>query len=526
MPIPSPEVNEKEKDFISRCMADEVMNKEYPDNEKRAGICYTSWREKKKDSTDFEPPESGNAPESVKAILNAAYSSCRLGWTKIHPDDKENQTNKTSCSKQAWAAVKNAGWNKVNGEWEKSAANKKDSEDTIKFDKTELKAIRTGEGFLKARISIARPGVFKYITDYITTNEAKLPEDLFSAFTMESIKNGIPITDNHPEENGEYVLLDSGNYQKFIKGHISNPRIENNEIVGDVLIYDAELIQKILNKEQNEVSIGALSFDVAENGFYGKEQYNVKQTKLRINHAAIVKHGRAGESIRIHLDRRQDMPKKWTVEGGDASNLLTYRLFDNSEDIQVSPDIHTELMKIKNDNKDKGIKFDTLNKEKVELEKQIEKIKIDKKDDKEVEKFKIDLETANDSVKEWKRKFDELQKSIPETVEKESAEKVKLIAFAQSVDSKMKVDGLSNKEIKLQIIAKGLPFKEGMKIDSMSDEAVEARYDAACELLRVRANEIPNNKIQNKIKVDADTIAIKREKLQTVYEDSQKKEAK
>lgn len=68
----------------------------------------------------FEPPESGDAPKAVKDILKAAYNSCRLEWTKDHPDDKENANNKTSCSKQAWAAVKNAGWEKdADGNWSK-----------------------------------------------------------------------------------------------------------------------------------------------------------------------------------------------------------------------------------------------------------------------------------------------------------------------------------------------------------------------------------------------------------------------
>ena len=30
MPIPKPKKNEKPKDFISRCMSDDIMKKEYP----------------------------------------------------------------------------------------------------------------------------------------------------------------------------------------------------------------------------------------------------------------------------------------------------------------------------------------------------------------------------------------------------------------------------------------------------------------------------------------------------------------
>jgi hypothetical protein len=35
MPIPTPNENEDSKKFISRCMGDEIMKKDYPENEQR-----------------------------------------------------------------------------------------------------------------------------------------------------------------------------------------------------------------------------------------------------------------------------------------------------------------------------------------------------------------------------------------------------------------------------------------------------------------------------------------------------------
>jgi hypothetical protein len=39
MPIPKPNENEKSKDFVARCMDNDVMKKEYPDNKQRVAIC-------------------------------------------------------------------------------------------------------------------------------------------------------------------------------------------------------------------------------------------------------------------------------------------------------------------------------------------------------------------------------------------------------------------------------------------------------------------------------------------------------
>ena len=39
MPIPSPNKDEDRKSFMSRCMGDDVMNKEYPDVKQRTAVC-------------------------------------------------------------------------------------------------------------------------------------------------------------------------------------------------------------------------------------------------------------------------------------------------------------------------------------------------------------------------------------------------------------------------------------------------------------------------------------------------------
>ena len=46
MPLPKPKEDEKRADYIERCMDDETMKKEYPEDSQRAAVCYTQWREK------------------------------------------------------------------------------------------------------------------------------------------------------------------------------------------------------------------------------------------------------------------------------------------------------------------------------------------------------------------------------------------------------------------------------------------------------------------------------------------------
>jgi len=63
---------------------------------------------------EWQPPESGDAPDEVKRILQTVYSQ----WRDKHPT--ENPRVKAQGAKIAWGAVAKAGWSKdENGEWHK-----------------------------------------------------------------------------------------------------------------------------------------------------------------------------------------------------------------------------------------------------------------------------------------------------------------------------------------------------------------------------------------------------------------------
>ena len=47
MPIPSPHKDEEKKKFLERCMSDEIMLKDFPDDDQRFAVCNTQWDEKK-----------------------------------------------------------------------------------------------------------------------------------------------------------------------------------------------------------------------------------------------------------------------------------------------------------------------------------------------------------------------------------------------------------------------------------------------------------------------------------------------
>lgn len=48
MPLPTPRKKEEEDAFVSRCMGDETMLKEFPKQKQRAGVCYNLYERAKK----------------------------------------------------------------------------------------------------------------------------------------------------------------------------------------------------------------------------------------------------------------------------------------------------------------------------------------------------------------------------------------------------------------------------------------------------------------------------------------------
>jgi len=56
MPLPKPSKNQKQSDFVSKCMGDPSIIKEFPDQKQRAAICYSQFKRKVKasESLDWE----------------------------------------------------------------------------------------------------------------------------------------------------------------------------------------------------------------------------------------------------------------------------------------------------------------------------------------------------------------------------------------------------------------------------------------------------------------------------------------
>jgi uncharacterized protein len=168
--------------------------------------------------------------------------------------------------------------------------------DVAPIDRYEL----TPEGYLRAWATIARTGVQHYTDadgsirrEYRPEGEVASPESLASFA-------GKAITLEHPP-----VLLDSANTKDYQIGFSGTEVVYDNGFVRAVMtITDDEAIKRIMRGDAKEVSAGyRVNYEATPGVTDSGENYDGIQKEINGNHIAVVRRGRAGPQVKLHLDR-------------------------------------------------------------------------------------------------------------------------------------------------------------------------------------------------------------------------------
>lgn len=158
--------------------------------------------------------------------------------------------------------------------------------------------LKTPEGFLICKdVPIARTGTQQYrgcefggpVADGIY--DVQRPEaEVFDRAAVASFE-GKPVCDEHPEED-----VTPDNYGRYMKGVCRDVRRGDGDLsnclVADLVIYDADLINKI-EAGKREISCG---YDCLWNP---TSDSSYDQLEIRGNHVAVVDKGRAGHKVAI-----------------------------------------------------------------------------------------------------------------------------------------------------------------------------------------------------------------------------------
>lgn len=322
-----------------------------------------------------------------------------------------------------------------------------------RYDKIEIKATKTDEGYLVDTPVVGRIGIQVYKSaDGSLRKEFRPPEEVFNIDSL-STYAGKPITDEHPSQP-----VDSKNAKKVIVGVMKEAgKQDGDNVIAPITIYDSEMVDKILNGGKRELSLG-YKVDLDETpGEWNGEHYDAIQRNIRINHLAIVPRGRAGNA-RLNLDRYDAVSFNDDNEESEmGDNFVTVRL-DNGLEYKCSPEVSVAIEKLRKDGLDLNVKVN-------ELTKQVDTISAER------DTFKAQVQSAEQV------KADALDQARAEVKARTELEKV---AETFKVDCAGKTD----REVKELVIKSSradadLTGKSNDYIDAAFDLAVSMRKDDA-----------------------------------------------
>lgn len=179
--------------------------------------------------------------------------------------------------------------------------------DSISLDQTYY----TEEGYLVDHPIVTTCGIFEYKNeDGSVRRELRLPENVFDKKSLKSYK-GKPIIITH--DAGE---VSKDNVRREQIGTIMSEGYQDGDSVRcEIIIHDTNALKKCGLKE---LSLG-YSLDTEEKpGVWEGEKYDCIQRNIEINHLALVGEARAGDSVRLNIDGKDDDNKK-VLRGGKVN---------------------------------------------------------------------------------------------------------------------------------------------------------------------------------------------------------------
>ena len=299
---------------------------------------------------------------------------------------------------------------------------------------------KTSEGYLECYGPVSRIGVFKYPQlDGTVRLELRLPEEVFTADSMGTLKLR-PVTNEHPP--GDLAMLTAETIKEFQVGNVGEKIDSDGKfLMASYIIQDKQSVLDVEQKRKNEISLG-YRCDLEEmSGMYEGEAFTHIQRNIRYNHLALVPRGRAGQDVRID---EQEVAKMPTI------NI-------DSVGYEVSPQVEVHINKLRAD----AIQTDS---DKKAMQKQI--------DEKQAE-----LDAMKEEMANCKSEEDKKDKARKDAFEAEVSARVELLSKASEM--KVKTDGLDTIGIKKAII---LSVSPEAKLDGVSDDYINARFDAALEV--------------------------------------------
>lgn len=335
----------------------------------------------------------------------------------------------------------------------------------------------TPEGYLRVWASIARTGIQHYTdADGSIRREYRPEQEVASPESLASFA-GKAITSEHPP-----VLLDSANTKDYQVGFSGTEVVYDDGFVKAVMtVTDQEAIERIMRGDAREVSAGyRVNYDPTPGVTDAGEHYDGIQKEIIGNHIAIVRRGRAGPQVRLHLDR-QDAADP-SLFSNEIITMSAKVVFDGAE-FEVSESVALAITKEREDAK---MSYEDMKKKYDELVSAADSMKSEMDAMEQELKGKMDsAEGRADALAEQVEELKgELEAAKQVNLDSLVEERVALVEKAKSVlDSEYEFSGKTDREVMVDTIkaVRG----DSVVMDEKSDDYVLAMFDTIVETGRV-----------------------------------------
>ncbi len=298
---------------------------------------------------------------------------------------------------------------------------------------------KTPEGYLTGNICVTGIGVFSYMGENGKIHKRLRQPKVLREST--DLLNNKPVTLHHPKED-----VTSENADKLSVGLSSNNAFfdgYNNFVT--VTITNKKAVEAVENKEVEAISLGYDGEVISRSGNWHGIDHDQELIKIiNYNHIALVKRGRAGDSVIFKVGDSMD---NFEQNKKENNNMKTFIL--DGVQYEAAEEVISELKKVQKS-----------------LDEAVKKLDLS---DKEKEALKAKADALEAELKKKKEKDEALD------LDKLVSEKLALIDSAKELGCEVKaVD--SSEDIKKAVIAKAY---DSIDLKDKSEEYVSAMYDAA-----------------------------------------------
>lgn len=348
------------------------------------------------------------------------------------------------------------------------------SETSFRYDVAPIEKYEvTPEGYLRAWATIARTGVQMYSdADGSVRREYRPEQEVGSPDSLTSF-GAKAITLEHPP-----VLLDSANTRDYQIGFTGTDVIYDNGFVRAVMtITDKDAIEKIMRGDAKEVSAGyRVEYDPTPGVTDSGENYDGVQRMISGNHVAVVRRGRAGPQVKLHLDR-MDAADPSLISTQEETPMAAQVNFDGVS-FEVSEGIATAIAKEREDAK---ASYDMMKKKYDEMMSSASKMKEEMDAMKKEMQGKCDAAEGRADALEQELEAAKADLTIAGQVNIDSLveERVALIDKARTnLDSEFDFAGKTAREI-MEASIKAV--RGDADLSERSDDYVQAMFDTLAE---------------------------------------------